>query len=148
MTRKKQYDVGYAKPPTQTQFKPGESGNPKGRPKGIRNLNTDLEEELSLKILVTEGGTQKETTKQRAMLKSLFAKALNGDVRAAGVLINLILGLEQARIADKEPEILGEDDLAILETYKARILAEAKASGKNRQSDSSGMENLNAKHEE
>ena len=27
------YKVGYAKPPTGSQFKPGQSGNPRGRPK-------------------------------------------------------------------------------------------------------------------
>lgn len=130
MTSKK-YEVGYGKPPKHAQFKPGESGNPKGRPKGIKNLNTDLEEELSLKILVTEGGSQQETTKQRAMLKSLFAKALNGDVRASGVLINLILGLEQTRIASQSTESMAEEDIAILEAFKKRILGEISQQGDN-----------------
>jgi len=121
---KKDYPVGYGKPPKHTQFKPGQSGNPKGRPKGIRNLNTDLEEELSLEILVTEGGQQQQTTKQRALLKSLFAKALNGDVRASGVLINLILGLEQTRIASQSTEAMAEEDIAILEAFKHRVLTE------------------------
>jgi hypothetical protein len=125
MSKKKPYEVGYGKPPKSTQFQPGKSGNPKGRPKGIRNLNTDLEEELSLQILVTEGGTQQQTTKQRAMLKSLFAKALNGDVRASGVLINLILGLEQTRIAAQSTEAMAEEDLAILEAFKQKILTDS-----------------------
>lgn len=125
MSKKKPYEVGYGKPPKSTQFQPGKSGNPKGRPKGIRNLNTDLEEELSLQILVTEGGTQQQTTKQRAMLKSLFAKALNGDVRASGVLINLILGLEQTRIAAQSTETMAEEDLAILEAFKQKILTDS-----------------------
>ncbi len=126
---KKDYPVGYGKPPKHTQFKPGQSGNPKGRPKGIRNLNTDLEEELSLKILVTEGGQQQQTTKQRAMLKSLFAKALNGDVRASGVLINLILGLEQTRIAAQSTDAMAEEDLAILEAFKEKILKQSSPKG-------------------
>jgi len=124
-----EYKVGYGKPPQHTQFKPGQSGNPKGRPRGIKNLNTDLEEELSQKILVTEGGTQLETTKQRAMIKSLFAKALNGDVRASGVLINLILGLEQARISAQYADAMSEEDLAILEAFKQRILTESTNQG-------------------
>lgn len=128
---KKDYPVGYGRPPKHTQFKPGQSGNPKGRPKGIRNLNTDLEEELSLKILVTEGGQQQQTTKQRAMLKSLFAKALNGDVRASGVLINLILGLEQTRIAAQSTEAMAEEDLAILEAFKQKILSQASLQRRN-----------------
>lgn len=128
---RKDYPVGYGRPPKHTQFKPGQSGNPKGRPKGIRNLNTDLEEELSLKILVTEGGQQQQTTKQRAMLKSLFAKALNGDVRASGVLINLILGLEQTRIAAQSTEAMAEEDLAILEAFKQKILSQASLQRRN-----------------
>jgi hypothetical protein len=123
------YKVGYGKPPQHTQFKPGQSGNPKGRPKGIKNLNTDLEEELGQKILVTEAGTQLETTKQRAMIKSLFAKALNGDVRASGVLINLILGLEQARISAQSADAMSDEDLAILEAFKQRILTESTNQG-------------------
>ena len=128
---RKDYPVGYGRPPKHTQFKPGQSGNPKGRPKGIRNLNTDLEEELSLKILVTEGGQQQQTTKQRAMLKSLFAKALNGDVRASGVLINLILGPEQTRIAAQSTEAMAEEDLAILEAFKQKILSQASLQRRN-----------------
>jgi hypothetical protein len=119
--------VGYKKPPKHTQFKPGQSGNPKGRPTGTKNLATDLEEELSQKITVTEGGKQQETTKQRAMLKSLFAKALKGDTRAAGVLINLIIGLEQSRVANQDPEAIPAEDLEILEHYRERILADLKS---------------------
>jgi hypothetical protein len=119
--------VGYKKPPKHTQFKPGQSGNPKGRPTGTKNLATDLEEELSQKIIVTEGGKQQETTKQRAMLKSLFAKALKGDTRAAGVLINLIIGLEQSRVANQDSEAIPAEDLEILEHYRERILADLKS---------------------
>ena len=114
--------VGYKKPPKHTQFKPGQSGNPKGRPKSVKNLATDLEEELSQKITVTEGKKQQETTKQRAMLKSLFAKALKGETRAAGVLLNLIIGLEQAKSAAGESEVLSEADQAILESYQQQLV--------------------------
>ena len=119
------YQVGFGKPPKHAQFKPGKSGNPRGRPRGVKNLSTDIEEELNCKIAVTEGGTTTETTKQRAMIKSLFAKALKGDTRAATVLINLILGLEQTRIANDAVEALAPDDLAILEDFMQRILKDA-----------------------
>lgn len=119
---KHNYEVGYKKPPKSGQFKPGQSGNPKGRPKGIKNLSTDLEEELNEKISLVEGGSKQQTTKQRAMLKSLFAKALSGNVSAANALIKLILGLEQSRIESNKAEVLDDEDLEILESFKADIL--------------------------
>lgn len=114
--------IGYKKPPTHTQFKPGQSGNPKGRPKGLKNLNTDLQEELGQKILITEANKSQEVTKQRAMVKTLFAKALKGETRAANVLIGLILGLEQARQGSLDEELC-ESDKAILATYAEQFLS-------------------------
>jgi hypothetical protein len=120
----KDYEVGYKKPPTYTQFKPGASGNPKGRPKGIKNLTTDLSEELEEKVLINEGGKQSSTTKQRALIKSLVAKGLKGDVRAANVLIQLIVGLEQARGAHDEETPLADEDQAILAEFRERLLSD------------------------
>ncbi len=119
------YDVGYKKPPKDTQFQPGESGNPKGRPKGVKNLATDLAEELEQLVVVHESNQTLKVTKQRAMLKSLFAKAMKGDVRASSALITLIVGLEQSKAQSTAIETLDADDLKILETFKQKIIADA-----------------------
>ena len=121
----KDYKIGYKQPPKSTQFQPGKSGNPKGRPKGLKNLSTDLKEELEEKIVVTEGGRTLELSKQRAMLKTLMAKALKGDGRSSSVLIQLILGIEQSESGRQGQDILPEDDLAIIETFKARFIAKS-----------------------
>lgn len=121
----KKYQVGFGKPPKEHQFRPGQSGNPKGRPKDARNLATDLKEELEEKIVVTEGGRQKEMSKQRAMVKTLVAKALKGDTRAAQTLITLKLGVEQAESDRPGEEILPADDKALLEQFFAHRAAQS-----------------------
>ena len=120
------YSVGYKKPPKSTQFKPGESGNPKGRPKDLKNLASDLQEELEQIVVVHEGNQTLKVTKQRAMLKSLFAKAMKGETRASSALINLIIGLELSKAQQAEISTLDDDDLEILEAYKQHILSNAK----------------------
>jgi hypothetical protein len=118
------YEIGYKKPPTQSQFQAGQSGNPKGRPKGLKNLATDLQEELEQKILITEANKSHTVTKQRAMIKTLFAKALKGETRAANVLIGLILGLEQADQNSSNSTALSDEDQAILAAYTKQVLDE------------------------
>jgi hypothetical protein len=133
------HTIGYKKPPLTAQFKKGKSGNPKGRPKGSRNLRTDLEAELAETIQVSEGGTRKAISKQRAMLKSLTARALQGDTRAA----NTVLGLVQKLLDDEEPgasqEELAAEDRAILDAYEQRLrqrfMAETKEADDEQEDD-------------
>ena len=94
------YEVGYGRPPIEHQFKPGQSGNPRGRPKGGKNLKTDLIEELQEQVLVTEGGRKQAIPKQRAMIKSLVARAVGGDVRAATAVIAELHRLALARAGE------------------------------------------------
>jgi len=86
----KDYEIGYGRPPKHSQFKKGRSGNPNGRPKGTKNLKTDLLEELAESVVVREGDRSIRMSKQRAMVKSLLARTLKGDTRAAAQLLSLI----------------------------------------------------------
>ncbi len=116
-----EYDVGYKKPPKKGQFKPGESGNPAGRPKGTKNLKTDLQEEMSEKISVMERGNQVTYTKQQALVKTLSTKALKGDLRAINTLISLMNRLlvdEEDAIAEEKP--VSTSDQALFDAFLKR----------------------------
>ena len=118
--KKKDYAVGYKKPPKFAQFKPGKSGNPKGRRKGMLNLRSDLEEELAELINVREGDRHLKVSKQRAMIKALVAKSLKGDVRSAAVLVGLIAKHIEPRHADKSDQDLSVDDVSIINSFLSR----------------------------
>ena len=82
--------VGYRRPPKHAQFKKGQSGNPRGRPRrGTTNLTTDLREELAESVRVRDGDREYYVTKQRAVLKALVAAATKGNVSAATALLAL-----------------------------------------------------------
>jgi hypothetical protein len=81
------YETGYRKPPQQHQFKPGESGNRKGRPKGSKNTATLLREILDRKIEVRSGSTVRKITVREAMLTRFAESALKGDTKSAAFLL-------------------------------------------------------------
>lgn len=83
------YAVGYGRPPAANQFKAGQSGNPKGRPKGSRNMITLLREELEAKVLVTENGVQKRMSKGQVAVRQQMDKAVKGDSRAFQTIMKL-----------------------------------------------------------
>jgi hypothetical protein len=124
--------VGYKRPPAHTRFKPGQSGNLKGRPKLHQNLETDLREELAERIPIRENGKQVRVTKQRAFLKSVVSRAVQGDARAATALINLC-----ARTFLSAPNDTGEstalEDQEIVDSFirrEAERLAKLSSNGK------------------
>ena len=115
------YDVGYGKPPKQTRFKPGQSGNPRGRPKGTKNLKTDLMEELGEMVSVREGDRSRNVSKQRAVVKTLVARTLQGDVRSAALLTSMMMRLTET--GEGAPDVddgLNEDEVSILKDFEAR----------------------------
>jgi len=84
------YDVGYKKPPTATQFKKGESGNPKGRPKGSRNFGTIVDRVFSRKLEALDNGRSRRVQAAEVMLTKILSKAIGGDASAQRISIGLL----------------------------------------------------------
>ncbi len=83
------YKTGFKKPPKHTQFKPGQSGNPNGRPKRSKNMNTLLSNELDEKIVINEKGKRITITKRETIIKRLVNEAANGNQQAMRTLLSM-----------------------------------------------------------
>ncbi|WP_157100588.1 DUF5681 domain-containing protein [Rhodoplanes sp. Z2-YC6860] len=81
--------VGYKRPPVQSQFKPGQSGNPSGRPKGSQNLKTLFHKIMREEVQLREGEDVRKITKAEAIMRGLVIGALKGDTRSTGTLLRL-----------------------------------------------------------
>jgi Family of unknown function (DUF5681) len=90
--KKKDYEVGYKKPPVATRFKKRESGNPSGRPKKAKQLvdpgiilaSIDNEE-----IIVNDNRKRKRMTKAEIQIRQLFTKAIKGNLTVARLIVNM-----------------------------------------------------------
>jgi len=79
----KSVGIGYRRPPAKSRFKPGKSGNPKGRPTGVKNFATAIAEELDHRVPVTENGRRRKISKRQVIAKQVINKAASGDLKAA-----------------------------------------------------------------
>ena len=83
------YPVGYGKPPVNTQFPPGVSGNPKGRPKKSRNIGTQLKKQLSELVRITVNGRSRRVTALEVIIRQMVLDAAKGNAKARSALLAL-----------------------------------------------------------
>ena len=102
------YEIGFGKSPKDHQFKPGRSGNPKGRPKGSRNIGSVIRDICDQEVQVKENGVVKYRRKLDAILIQMANKAMSGDHKAAKEFVRL------AQAHEVEQESLGTPILNIL----------------------------------
>jgi hypothetical protein len=119
------YAVGYGKPPRHTRFKPGQSGNPKGRQKGNKSFKTTVGEILNEKVKVHTSRGTKQITKLEALVHTSMNNALKGDAKAADQVLRMAreVGLvdEVTEAFDKlAMQQLNAEDMAILDRFGLR----------------------------
>jgi hypothetical protein len=109
--------VGYKQPPKDRQFRPGQTGNPTGRPKGTRNFKSDLRAELSEITSFREGGRDISISKQRALIKRVVASAIDGDARSIATLMSFCA---RAFGEDNDDQQQAPEDREIAQAFKRR----------------------------
>jgi hypothetical protein len=116
------YEVGYGRPPLHTQFRKGQSGNPKGRTRGAKNIGTLLTEALDRKVTLTHQGEPRTFSKRELIIEQLVNKSAKGDVRSTKLLLDMVRELEPRAGASAQPAALGEADRQALEFIRNRRL--------------------------
>jgi hypothetical protein len=124
------YQVGYGKPPCQTRFRKGQSGNPKGRTAGDKNLSTLLREALNEHVVVTENGRRHKITKRKAIVTQLVNRSASADLPAVKIVLDMVRDIEN-RMESAAPEAasFSVEDEKVIAQLKLRLR------GKKRESD-------------
>jgi hypothetical protein len=111
-------DVGYGKPPRASQFQPGRSGNPNGRPKGSKSEATILHELLQHKVGLNERGKIRKINLLEAILRRVLEDSLKGNIKSVTFLLSRYQVISSAVPAQAE---INPDDKAVLESYFRKI---------------------------
>jgi len=119
------YRVGYKRPPLHTRFRKGQSGNPRGRPRGSKNFSTLLAEALNEPVVVTEDGRRRRISKRELGLKQLANKFAMAEAQATKILLGMML--ERERLAAAAPPAerpsLGAADEKVIANLLKRLSA-------------------------
>ncbi len=121
MAKPQKSKVGYKNPPKHGQFKKGQSGNAKGRPRGAKGIKTLLAKELGSRITIGADGQQRRVKRSEALVKGLVNDALRGKDRPRDTVLRMADQIEQDAQARQSRELSAEDQ-AILDRYVERRL--------------------------
>jgi hypothetical protein len=115
-------NVGRGHPPKHTQFPKGKSGNPKGRPKGSKNLSTLLREAADDQVFATIDGEKRKISKLQATTMQLATKAASGDQAAMKQFLEWMDEIEARAAAAKPSQFpLSEADIEVIRATYERM---------------------------
>lgn len=119
-----QYEVGYGKPPRETRFQKGVSGNRRGRPRGSKNLATIVLRESRKKVQVNGPSGTGTVTKLEAAVMQLGNKSAQGDPRASREFLSLVKRSEESEenaASGAESTRVSELDKQLMESLRSRF---------------------------
>ncbi len=114
---------GYKSPPKASQFSKGQSGNPKGRPKGAKNNKTIFEALAATQIEGKLPGSDDEVTIREGAIAKLASKALEGDPRALNKFIDTMAAYDEKNAAYCREAELAVTDLIFQCHHQAQMKA-------------------------
>ena len=116
------YTVGYGRPPLASRFKPGQSGNPKGREKNSRNMRTIMQQVLNEDMPIREGDRLRRMPAFEALVRTTLNRAFKGDPKAMASLLVLVrhCGYGTDRDEPATELLSGVDAEAIISDYIER----------------------------
>src|SRR5437762_11273554 len=116
------HEVGYRNPPRHTRFTKGQSGNPRGRPPGAKNLKTLLSDALNEFVIISENGGRRKITKREAIVTQLVNRSASADFRAIKILLDMVRDIEgHTEPGSAETSPFNEADEKVIEQLKARF---------------------------
>ena len=116
------HQMGYGKPPRHSQFVKGQSGNPRGRPRGAKNLKTLLKKALNELVVVTDQAGRRKISKLEAIITQLVNRSAKGDSKATQILLAMQRDIEgQTEQADPNTSAFSEADAQIIQRIRARL---------------------------
>jgi len=114
--------IGYKRPPRHSRFRAGQSGNPRGRQKGVRNLGSDVKRTLEVPVRLNDQGRARRVSTQEAALLRLREKALNGDARSIVQILELAKIFNNSTAVESVGDVaLAAEDQAILDAYAEEV---------------------------
>jgi Family of unknown function (DUF5681) len=113
--------VGYGVPPEHTRFKPGHSGNPRGRKPQFGSFEADLIEELNAEISVRENGRERKISNQKAIIRAVIKAAVDGNMRAASALLGILVrSSPMPAEPESESSPVNDDDQKLVKRFRRR----------------------------
>ena len=142
MTDEDDHIARYQRPPRKGWFRPGQSGNRRGRPKGSKNIRTYVNEHLNKKIPIIESGKTREVPRAEAIAIQLVNQAAKGEPKGLAAVMSFTREFDAA-VGDLRPNVFARAaDAVVLEDIIARIRA-----GNPSQDSISGFSDENAPEE-